>query len=165
MRKLQGYGILVISLFAAFILIIAPIEIREVKNAKDYSRINAIYTGYEIKRSSFNKASSYLELHFYDFKNRKQISVIDQRPGDFPFSIGFMGKNILDTNINTQKKLKIGQKYELINNVKGHKYYLDGGDGKIMWGLIIICIGWFFALLYLTYIQKKREETAQYQGF
>lgn len=150
----RGYASLFATLVALFMVIVAPIELNEVKNAKEYARIDAVFTGAQYKISSFRRSTQYLSFGFRA-QSGKDVEVIDLQPGDFPFSADFFGLKFFDTNRFAAQKLEIGRHYQIIRHDDGRKYYLGGGNYFTMLIFLSASILW---LGYVGFhIFKKRN--------
>lgn len=149
----KGFAILFATLISIFFIIVAPIELAEVNRAKTVDTIDAVFEKIEYRVAPFRKSQKYLVLKFRTFVG-KNIEIVDQRPGDIPFTIDFIGLIVFDTNRDVVDTLHMGKVYKIIPTNNAKKYYLEPGDSSLMI-VLLIASGLWLSFISIMLFQAK----------
>lgn len=159
-NKLQSFLILIFSFFTFFMTVIAPLELRKVKQAKTWERVNAVVIGAEYKPAPFNRNSKYLEFSLRETQTLNGFKIVDARPGDFPLTVNLFGWQVYDSNQKLLGKYKINEQIEVIISPDHRKYFFEAGNYRLMGVLFLLSIAWWVYVIW--YIIKLRKAAGYY---
>lgn len=154
-NKLQSFLILIFSFFTLFMTVVAPLEIRKVKQAKTWERVSAVVVGAEYRPAPFNRNSKYLEFSLRETQTLDEFMIVDARPGDFPLTVNLFGWQVFDSNLNLLNKYKVNEQTEVIRSPDHRKYYFEAGNYRLMGFLFLLSIVWWGYVIW--YIIKLRR--------
>ncbi len=144
---LRSVLILCLCGFSVFMLFAAPYELYRVAQVHGWEKVPArvLYIGSHLGSGQMNGVM-YQHLMIEDLQTRKQVKIIDIRPGDLPFSTT-LARNMLydsrDADLNSFAKRRDITVYRAPG---GEHYYLDAGSPGLMTGILVLSIGWLLGL-------------------
>lgn len=142
------------TLTSLFLLIVAPIEMKKVHDSNQWERIPARMISAKYERAPFKRGVQYAVYQFIDLKNGNIVTTSDVEPGDFPFSIDFMGAKTFDTQAKYFQEFASNTEFGTLRRGDGKKYFLKQGNYNTMRIVILLSLSW---LLYVLLYAKKKS--------
>lgn len=152
----KGISVLFATILSLFFVLVAPIELMEVENSKTSEKIGAVFENAEYRTAQFRKSQKFLVLKFRTLSG-EAVEIIDQRPGDIPFSIDFFGAIAYDSNKEFADSLQIGKEYRIIKSKNGKKYFFEPGNRKTMLALFLLSSMWIAGLIVISLRNKSQR--------
>lgn len=142
------------TLTSLFLLIVAPIEMKAVHDSNQWERVPARMISAQNERSPFKRGVQCAVYQFIDLKNGNIVTTSDVEPGDFPFSIDFMGTKTFDTQAKYFQEFASNTEFNALRKNDGKKYFLKQGNYNTMRIVILLSLSW---LLYVLLYAKKKS--------
>lgn len=135
--------VLGVCVFAAAMLVVAPIELYGVQSVRHWQPVKARLIDAGFRAAAFDPGETYAYFTVHALATGRDIEIHDVRPGDFPFQVHFLGLVVFDSASAVMKNYAGRGEVTVWCAPDGRKCVLEQGHYGLMTTLLVLPLAWW----------------------